>query len=604
MVTSSLAYPQEGFFSLPLKASKRHIAQYALWGSLAFGLYGFFTPRDFLATTSLLLTPKAGQSEANSALIDGQKQLIVGDNLLRQLIEREKLTLDKEFGLKAEPLHISFYNALTQTKTFSPQERAKYALMQAIHLKQNAPFTLDIGVASQDGVKAARLANSLTQLYLEGQFGIGQSNNRAYAARITARLEELSKSLRLAEEHLYKLKASSKTGDAEGEMSFTSNQLAIARAKAAELRERVEKFTKFQRTGGDVVVMIQALNAPSLETMRAQTLELMRQEGELLQTLLPKHPQVLAVQKQINDSKTTLSNEVARVGNALKADLDVALTNEKSLAGKLETLRQATGGLSPTGQALREAEREVETQKALYTALLLRTNDNREAAEPIQASLMAEAFVPTKPQGLPLSLWAGLGLLLGGLIGFLRQLSFRPHFKRKTKSHLPQAQLEGVKTLVLSSTSNGQKHAQKALSLAQEAVARGENLLLIEADKAMPLSQLLLSAPQAGFAEWVRGEKTLDEVVIYDSATGLSFLPYGLQEVSGVLTPMQLSRLKLFSHLLMLTGEGDNLTHLNALNPTFALLSEKRAAHLEASLEGQKQKLQAQGLQLSGVVYA
>jgi uncharacterized protein involved in exopolysaccharide biosynthesis len=594
MASVSLALPNAKDIIQGLKTHKRCIALYALFGSLAFGLYGLATPRSYLASSHVLLTPKGNSAEANLVLIEGQKRLILSQEMLSKLVEREKLAIN----LVQDDFLTRAFNALTSSKAVNKQEQALANVSKALSVTQSEVYTLQINAQAPSAAQALRLSQSLTQIYLERQLGLGDTTSLVFAKRFSARLEELSLNLRQAEERLYKLKNDIRKTGSEDDLSFQTNQLSIARAKTAELRERVEKFVKFQRTGGDVALMIQALNAPKLDTLRQATLDLMKQEGELLQTLLPRHPQVLAVQKQIAESKSLLSNEVSRAGNALKADLEATYDTEKTLISKVEGLRQATSGLSAPAQTLREAERDVEAQKALYTSLLLRSNDTRESLDPVSASLIMAAQLPSSPQGLPLSLWAGLGLLLGAMVGALRSLSLKKTSNLLAILGLQSYESANAKILSFSSVATNPVHATRLLEQAKQAAKAGKNCLLIEADKSLALSQLILKQPQAGLSEWLRGDKTLDEVVIYDTNTGLCFLPYGLSEIEHGLTPTHLARLKLFSTVHINAGQGETLEALALLKPHHVLLCDKEKQEPQ-QLALKKNELQAKGVQLT-----
>jgi capsular exopolysaccharide synthesis family protein len=86
---------------------------------------------------------------------------------------------------------------------------------------------------------------------------------------------------------------------------------------------------------------------------------------------------------------------------------------------------------------------------------------------------------------------------------------------------------ERPKVVLVTSSLPGEGKTTLALSLAR-LVARSGRVLVVDLDLRQPNVHRQLGAePSAGVVEYVAGERTLDEVVRHDPASGLDYVPVG-----------------------------------------------------------------------------
>jgi uncharacterized protein involved in exopolysaccharide biosynthesis len=123
------------------------------------------------------------------------------------------------------------------------------------------------------------------------------------------------------------------------------------------------------------------------------------------------------------NAQRLVSEEVKRLANADRADHEAALTDEQSLATKLDALKRESIETSRASVRLRELEREVEASRAVYEAFLVRARETQEQErlDTANVRVISDAQVPVERSFPPRRLvmyGAALAIGLFGGIGF------------------------------------------------------------------------------------------------------------------------------------------------------------------------------------------
>ena len=132
----------------------------------------------------------------------------------------------------------------------------------------------------------------------------------------------------------------------------------------------------------------------------------------------PRHPALRQTEKQVEDLRRTISEEIDRFPQAAKNDLTRARDYEASLNKALEAQKRQSVQMSQASVRLRELERDVEASRDVYQSFLKRSRETeeQETLNTSSARIIGEATVPqrrTFPPGM--SLFAMIGFVLGGL---------------------------------------------------------------------------------------------------------------------------------------------------------------------------------------------
>src|SRR4051794_916798 len=441
--------PQAGFNVLELVSllwrHKIAIASAALIGaSLAVTIGKSLAPR-YTATAQLYvdprelqlvdreLTPRAQDVSGMSMVVESQARLITSNGVLLQVIQQANLDKDPEFGGgDASGLMSSLLRLIglpPRAPSAADIKDVQLAALDALnkHIairKTEKSFIVDIEVWSTDPAKAAMLANTLTNTFLTDS-----RNSQALAARratseLSGRLKELRERLRNAETTLATYKAqnnfvgSQDSLISDQQLSASNQRLSAARAATMDAQARLDQIEASRRTTADAGANSEALQSPTIANLRAQYADARKKYAEQAGELGPRHPALRQTEKQVEDLKRTINEEIDRFAQSAKNDLTRARDFEASLSRALEAQKRQSVQLSQAAVRLRELEREADASRDVYQSFLKRSRETeeQETLNTSAARIIGEATVPQRRSFPPaMSLFAMIGFIFGAI---------------------------------------------------------------------------------------------------------------------------------------------------------------------------------------------
>jgi capsular exopolysaccharide synthesis family protein len=307
--------------------------------------------------------------------------------------------------------------------------------------------------------------------------------------------------------------------------------------------------------------------------------ELAKLQGEYQQKrafMKPEHPEMVSLQSQINELQKQIGAQVAQASsgriNGLLADYRGALSAEQSLRSKVAGLKGDVLNLRGRSIQYTILQREVDTNRSLYDALLQRYKQIGVAGGVGMApvSIVDRAQPPTLPfkPNLLINVLLGLGVgLIGGIAGAVglefvndtiktredvrRKLSLaclgavprtpaRDSFVEDLKnptSIISEAYSaivaalrfstdEGMpRVLLVTSTRSGEGKSSSALAIAQNAARRERRVLLIDSDLRKPAFKA--ANDRVGLSKLLTTDDPLAEHVVETQHENLWLLPSG-----------------------------------------------------------------------------
>ena len=357
-------------------------------------------------------------------------------------------------------------------------------------------------------------------------------------------------------------------GSLQGESLVTLNRAladATARRVAAE-----GAYRQALATGptSDVTASTQAL--------RQQRATLQADYQQKRTFMKPEHPEMQSLQAQISELDRQIAQEGARMSsgrsNTLLADYRAARSAENALQGRVNQLKGSVLNLRGRSIQYNILQREVDTNRGLYDALLQRFKEIGVAGgigmAPVSVVDRAETpSAPYKPN-LLLNLLGGIGLgLLAGIgaavalefindtiktredvrtklalacLGAVPKTAARDTFVedlRNPTSTVSEAYSaivaalrfstdEGMpKTLLVTSTQPGEGKSSTALALAQNHARRDKSVLLIDSDLRKPAFKA--SNDKVGLSKLLTTDDRIDGHVLETQHEKLWLLPSG-----------------------------------------------------------------------------
>jgi uncharacterized protein involved in exopolysaccharide biosynthesis/Mrp family chromosome partitioning ATPase len=389
----------------------------------------YIDPRE-LQLVDRELTPRSQDISGLAMVVESQARVITSNNVLLQVIEDNHLERDPEFGGDTKSLMATLLG-LFGIEIHSPGEvklgqmSALEALNRHISVKKtDRTFIVDIDVWSNDPAKAAMLANAVSNAYLEESKNSQSTAARRATTDLSGRLKELQERLRTAENTLAVYKAQNNfvgTQDtliSDQQLSASNQRLAAARALTLDAQAKYDQIEASRRASADVGAIPEALQSATIANLRSQYAEARKRYAELTSELGPLHPSLRQMEKQVEDLRRTISEEVERFAQSAKNDLTRARDFEAALNKSLESQKRQSVQLSQASVRLRELERDVEANRDIYQSFLKRSRETQEqeSLNTSNARIIGEATVPTRRAFPPAaSLLAIIGLVLGSL---------------------------------------------------------------------------------------------------------------------------------------------------------------------------------------------
>jgi uncharacterized protein involved in exopolysaccharide biosynthesis len=389
----------------------------------------YVDPRE-LQLVDRELTPRAQDVSGLAMVVESQARLITSNTVLLQVIQSTGIDKDPEFGGASKGTGSSLLGLIgihpaAPDQSKLDQMTALDALNRHVTVKKTErSFIVDVDVWSRDPAKAAMLANALAHAYLTES-----RNSQATAARratrdLSGRLMELKQRLRNAENEVAIYKAQNNfvgTQDtliSDQQLSTSNQRLAAARAATLDAQAKYDQIEASRRAANDNGAIPEALQSPTIANLRAQYAEARKRYAELGAELGPLHPALRQMEKQVEDLRHTINEEVDRFAISAKNDLTRARDYEASLNKALEAQKRQSNDMTQAAVRLRELERDVEASRDVYQAFLKRSRETeeQESLNTSAARIIGEATVPQRRTFPPaMSVVAFVGFMLGAL---------------------------------------------------------------------------------------------------------------------------------------------------------------------------------------------
>ncbi|NKN34551.1 GumC family protein [Marichromatium bheemlicum] len=411
----------------------------------------------------------------DASVIRTELDVISSRRLIGKLVDQLQLTKDPEFNAELrEPsvlarlldprtyLSADWLAALglggDATEALSADERAqreRAAVISAVTETLSATnpklsYTIKIAFESEDPKKAARLANTLAELYLTDQLEAKFEATQRATDWLSTRIRDLRAKVLAAETAVqeyrerHKIVQGSQGTVTEQQLAELNVQLITAQTDLAQAEARYHQVQEQVAQQGNAAALGDVLRAPLVQSLSEQEAEVRRKLAEITKRYGPRHPDTIAVKSELADIRGKLAEEVDKIVASLANDMQVAQARVDTLSASLKRLARESSALEKSRVELRELERDAESSRVLLETFLSRFKEtsNQEDLQQADARIISEAQVPVVPSfpnkklivavALVLSLMIGLGLafLLEALDNGFRALV---HLERETR---------------------------------------------------------------------------------------------------------------------------------------------------------------------------
>ena len=314
----------------------------------------------------------------------------------------------------------------------------------------------------------------------------------------------------------------------------------------------------------------------SVQPLRQQLATLQGEYQQKREFMKPEHPEMVSLQSQINELQRQIATQSAQASsgriNGLLADYRASLSAEHALEARVSQLKGDVINLRGRSIQYTILQREVDTNRSLYDALLQRYKQIGVAGGVGMApvSIVDRAQVPTFPvkPNVIVNLLVGLAVgLLGGMAGavgleFVNDtIKTREDIRRKLslpclgtvpKTAARESFVEDLKNptsmvseaysaivaalrfstedgmpkvLLVTSTRSGEGKSSSALAIAQNFARRERRVLLIDSDLRKPAFKT--TTDRVGLSKLLTANDPLSDHVVETQHRNLWLLPSG-----------------------------------------------------------------------------
>jgi polysaccharide biosynthesis transport protein len=445
---------------------------------------------------------------------------------------------------------------------------------------------IDIRVSASEASKAARIANTMAEVYLKDQLESKTQAAGTATALLEEKLDEMRKKVSDAERKVEQWKADHGVFDTEGQV-LSEKQLArlmeqtvTARNATSEAKAKFEQAQKLARAGDSGTAIVEVLQSHTVRLLKEQLANATRKSAELQTKYGPKHPEMLKVNAEVAQAEAQVTAEIERLVANLKNESEVAEERERQLVQSLAQLKDQQVVSKDASVDLKELEREAFTSKQLFEALLTRYKQTAETQgfQLPDVRIIEKADAPQFPASPKrkqlVALGAAGGLVIGIALAVLLEL-MAPGISRQDDiervfevAHLSSVPMhgngqsilapskavrivvaepaslyadairaarreldmrrtsQGPRIILVTSSIAGEGAELIASNLAHNYAMTGGRPLLIDADmRLMPLTRQLAGQRQRGLLDQLVASLPIEDAILRDGLTGLHFLP-------------------------------------------------------------------------------
>lgn len=552
---------------------------------------------ETLAPTTPTLASADTTPVTASPFVDTQVQVLQSREMAARVADRLKLLDPRATGGKPPSIGLAErLRRLVGMGTPTPARVDPVALRRSVLdflqanltvLRLGETYALTIAFQSADPQRAAAIANAYAAEYTTGQLSTKQEFARSQSRFLAARREQLGAQAQADTDRVQRyriannLLSTSGASLTEQEISSYNQEVAQARAGAAEDQARLDTARRQLRSGSTGEDVGEALGSPVVSALRSRQAEIGGLVASLESRYGPNYPDLQKARSQLVAVNAQIQAEIGRVISNLEAKSRVSQQRLDSLTGSLAGARGTLANNNAAMVGLDDLQRRAAASQGLYESYLnsFKEAAAREGTEHSDATVLSLAEVPLLPSSPNLLLAAFLSIAIGAGAGlacaFLAEMNYaglttgddvetrlHTHYVgaipalrsvvpearnpilsiveqqrsgfaesfRSLRASLRYTSNDVVQVIAITSALPQEGKTTTAVCLARSAAQAGEHVVLVDCDlRQHGLSRLLRGTEaRPGLVEVLRGTVALEEALIRDEQTGMSILPIAL----------------------------------------------------------------------------
>ncbi|WP_417778253.1 GumC family protein [Stutzerimonas xanthomarina] len=413
----------------------------------------------YRAAATLLIEEKAakvvsieqvyGLEGAGTEYLQTQFELLKSRALAERVVRQLNLTTHPEFDPRQQPeplidvsgvlAKLDFRKAMPFTMPGDLQsgldtteadifDAVTIEFMERISIApQGKSQLVKVQVDMADPYTAALAANALTNGFIETQLEATMEMSMTATNWMNSRLGELRTKLKSAEDRLQAFREKENLVDVDGvttisaaELSLTGDRMIDARSQRAEAESQYRQVQSMRNGGWERLATIPAvLGHPLIQQFKAEQAKAQAKVEELSKRYGPGHPAMAAARSDLSAASGSLRGQVEQIVAGIERNYQLALANENSLQASFNSNKSKIQDISRKEFQLRELQREVDGNRALYDTFMTRLKETAATSDmdSANARVVDKAVVPNEPIKPKKSLIVAIAALLALFVG-------------------------------------------------------------------------------------------------------------------------------------------------------------------------------------------
>jgi capsular exopolysaccharide synthesis family protein len=551
---------------------------------------------------------------ANAAVIDTEAEILRGRDLIEKVVRRLDLVNNPEFNwAKAEPSEMdknvgavkSFIKSLipfgkkkaevVEGPVVNTDEAQRAELDSVISAVRNSiwvnrvgsTFLIDISASSGDPKMAAKLANTMADVYINNQRDQKDKSLRQGQDWLDLRVAELKSEVMEKESRAQAFRDRTGLNTAEGSTLIEQTirdlnaQLSLANADYQSKSSRLNSLNAQIQSGATIDSMSEALTSPNIIALKSEQAQLSAKKAEIERKYDVGNPAFQQVQNEWADLNRRITAELGKLVASLEQDTNFAREKVRAFENSLAQERGKLTNANASSVEQGALERDAATSRGLLESYNARLKETDNVAEIIKPDAMIDSYAPT-PGGpsfpnttLNLAFGIMLGMALAAFAGlvtelldnyisspeeveqvagvpYIGQIPLLPAAGNFTKARVKPAEYlidkphsgfaegyrhlrasimfadidKAAKTVAVVSSLPSEGKTSMTYCLGRMAAMSGTKTIVIDGDiRLRQLTEISGVNAEAGLLEYLFGEARLAEAVHTDDKTGLHILP-------------------------------------------------------------------------------
>lgn len=309
---------------------------------------------------------------------------------------------------------------------------------------------VDLMYSSTDPQFAALVANAMAKAYIDQSLEYKFLSSKEASDWLGQQLTEQRKQVEASEQALQRYREQTDSVSLEDKQNITVQKLAdlnaaVTRAKTERLQKEAiyKQVTAIEGDRAALDTFPAVLSNAFIQQLKGQAADLQRQRSAMAEKYGDKHPEMIRLRSQIDQTDARIQGEIAKVVQAIRSEYEAARSQENSLVAALEQQKSEAMALSRKGIDYGVLQRDANTNRQMFDSLLQRAKETGVSAELRSTNIRVvdAATIPTSPVSpkkllnLALAVFGG-GLFALGLAFFFEYLDNRVKSPEEIKHYL------------------------------------------------------------------------------------------------------------------------------------------------------------------------